>query len=120
MANLQLIKILARERCIPLDELAKELEITPQALSKIIRLNSTKIETLERIAEKLKVSPCVFFASPEEIDPKVIAREGSIAVSGKQIKVNEQTGQFIALLRKKDEQIDRLLALIEHLTNKKD
>jgi Helix-turn-helix. len=115
MANLQLIKILAREKNISLDNLAKELNITPQGMAKLIRLNSTRIDTLERIAEKLKVSPCVFFTPPEEIDQKVVAREGSIAVSGKQIKVNEQTGQFLAHLAKKDEQIDKLLAQIDRL-----
>ena len=53
MANLQLIKELADQKNISLSAIASELGITPQALSKIIRNNSTKIETLEKIAEGL-------------------------------------------------------------------
>ncbi len=126
MANLQKIKILAREKNISLDALANNLGITPQALSKAIRLNSTKIETLERIAEQLGVSPCEFFSDASGATGQVVATEGSIAVSGKQIKlIDQQARQFLANLSKKDEHIDRLLgqidrlhAIIEHLTDK--
>lgn len=107
MANLQLIKALAMEKNISMDALAKELGITPQALSKLMRLNSTKIDTLERIAEKLKVSPCVFFG-----DSMASASDGSISVNGNENNVN-QVDKFMALLEKKDEQIDRLLTLLE-------
>lgn len=61
MANLQKIKDLAKERDITLDTLASEVGITPQALSKIMRDNSTKVSTLERICHVLSVSPMVFF-----------------------------------------------------------
>lgn len=126
MANLQKIKTLAREKNISLDTLANNLGITAQALSKAIRLNSTKIETLERIAEQLGVSPCEFFTDATSATGQVVATEGSIAVSGKQIKlIDQQARQFLANLSKKDEHIDRLLGqidrlhtIIEHLTDK--
>ena len=61
MANLQLIKDIAEQKNIPLATIASELGITPQALSKLMRNNSTKIDTLEKIAKILKVSVCCFF-----------------------------------------------------------
>lgn len=81
MANLQMIKELARKRNFPLEQLAKELDITPQALSKMMRENSTKVTTLERIAQLLKVSVKVFF--PEEDSCPV--SDHSVSLSGKNL-----------------------------------
>jgi transcriptional regulator with XRE-family HTH domain len=61
MANLQKIKEIADEKNISLSALAGELGITPQALFKLMRNNSTKIETLEKIATILKVPIVSFF-----------------------------------------------------------
>ena len=61
MVNLQIIKDIAEQKNIPLATIASELGITPQALSKLMRNNSTKIDTLEKIAQILKVSATVFF-----------------------------------------------------------
>ena len=114
MANLQLIKVLARQKNISLDSLAKELELTPQALSLIIRGNSTKIATLERIAQILDVSPAVFFGGQPNGSA---ATDNSIAVNGNKNKVNSQVDKSLALLSKKDEHIDRLLTQIDQLHN---
>ena len=59
--NLLKIKELAKEKNITLKELSDEVGITPTALSKIMRENSTKTTTLEKIAIKLKVPVSVFF-----------------------------------------------------------
>jgi len=40
------------------------------------------------------------------------------AIQGNGNQVNSETTRFLALLEKKDEQIDRLLAIIESVTNK--
>lgn len=61
MINLQIIKDIAEQKNIPMATIASELGITPQALSKLMRNNSTKIDTLEKIAQILKVSVTVFF-----------------------------------------------------------
>ena len=61
MANLQKIKDLASERNIAMKDLAEQAGLTPQALSRLMRLGSTNTETLERIAEILGVSAAVFF-----------------------------------------------------------
>lgn len=61
MANLQKIKQLLRDKDISIRDFAKDLGITEQALQLLIRKNSTKIETLELIAQKLNVSISIFF-----------------------------------------------------------
>lgn len=71
-------------------------------MSLLMRTGSTKIDTLERIAEKLGVSPSVFF----EDTPPAISTDHSIAVSGNKNKVNQaQEDKYIELLAKKDEQM---------------
>ena len=44
--------------------------------------------------------------------------DGNTAIHGNGNQVNSETTRFLALLEKKDEQIDRLLAIIESVTNK--
>lgn len=61
MANLLVIKQLLKERNITIRDFSKELGITEQGLQKLIRENSTKVETLELIAQKLNVSISIFF-----------------------------------------------------------
>lgn len=64
MLNLQKIKTLAKQKGIAQTEIAKQLGISSQAFSKILRENSTKVSTLERIAEILDVPVTTFFDSP--------------------------------------------------------
>lgn len=61
MANLQKIKSILKEKGLTIRYLAGELGISEQGLQKLIRENSTKIETLEAIANILEVSISVFF-----------------------------------------------------------
>lgn len=61
MANLQKIRTVANQKGISIPYLAGQVGLTPQALQKLIRVNSTSIETLEKIALELKVSPIEFF-----------------------------------------------------------
>ncbi len=67
MANLQKIKEIADKKNISLSALSGELGITPQALFKLMRNNSTKIETLEKIATILKVPIVSFFGDATPI-----------------------------------------------------
>ena len=46
-------------------------------------------------------------------DGSAVASDHSIAVSGDSNQINAISEKFIALLEKKDEQIDRLLTIIE-------
>ena len=68
MANLLKIKDIANSKKIPLKTLAEKVDITPQALSRMMRLGSTNTETLERIAEILGVSASIFFESDDNIN----------------------------------------------------
>ncbi|MFV0538857.1 MAG: helix-turn-helix domain-containing protein [Dysgonomonas sp.] len=68
MANLLIIKDLLKEKKISIRDFANELGMTEQALQLLIRKNSTKIETLELIAQKLNISVSMFFE--KEIESK--------------------------------------------------
>lgn len=66
MVELGKITVLCKERGISLKDVAGQAGITYQGLNKIIRSNSTTIETLVSISAALNVSPCVFFERKEE------------------------------------------------------
>lgn len=61
MLNLQKIKQLASAKDMTLVDVAKELGISKQSLNQMMRENSTKVSTLERIAEILDVPVTTFF-----------------------------------------------------------
>lgn len=87
MANLLKIKELAQEKNIALKDIANEVGITPQALSKLMRLGSTNTDTLERIANKLGVSAAVFFDSPSAGEGQNVV-DSPMTISGHHIKGN--------------------------------
>lgn len=61
MANLNLIKALSESKNIPITQLAQAVGVSEQQIHLMVRKNSTKIETLEKIARVLNVSVSVFF-----------------------------------------------------------
>lgn len=61
MANLQLIKDFAEKRKISIRELAEKVGLKENQIHVMCRTNSTKIDTLERIAQVLDVSVTEFF-----------------------------------------------------------
>lgn len=61
MLNLQKVKDLAKEKSISLNYVAEKLDMTPQALSRMLKENSTKVTTLEQLASIFKVSVSYFF-----------------------------------------------------------
>lgn len=65
MANLYRIKHLAEKKQMPINMLAERVGLSEQQLHLIVRKNSTKIETLEKIAKALKVPISVFFEEEE-------------------------------------------------------
>jgi len=121
MANLFKIKILAREKKISIRALANELGMTEQGLQLLIRENSTKIDTLERIASILDVPVGVFF--DEENKNRNINSHNRIS-GGKNIvgngnKMTDDNLQYLQKqIAKKDELIDKLSNRIIELTNK--
>lgn len=88
MANLQKIKELAKEKNIAIKFLAENVGITPQALSKIMRLGSTNTDTLERIAALLGVSAAVFFDPTPASASEVQEVDAPSVINGHHIKGN--------------------------------
>lgn len=60
MAQLQHIKSIAQARQISIEQLAERVGVKSQAIHLMVRTGSTRVETLERIAEVLEV-PCKIF-----------------------------------------------------------
>lgn len=61
MLNMLKVKELCSEKKIPMIRVAEQLGLTQQSMSKMLRENSTKISTLEKIAEILGVPVGYFF-----------------------------------------------------------
>lgn len=75
MANLSLIRDICSKKNITLKELAGAIQISQNGIQRIIKENSTKIETLENIADYLKVPVNIFFTEDFENDlPSEIAK----------------------------------------------
>lgn len=74
MPNLKIIKNIASSKGMTLIYLSCKLGITEAAVQKIIKNNSTKIETLEKIAEILDVPISVFFNEIEQMIQELRSR----------------------------------------------
>ena len=68
MAQLQHIKSIAQARQISIEQLAEKVGIKSQAIHLMVRTGSTRIETLEKIAEVLKVPCKIFFDDDFKIE----------------------------------------------------
>jgi DNA-binding Xre family transcriptional regulator len=75
VANLLKIKEIAKEKKISIRELSASAGITEQGLQRLIRENSTKVETLEAIAKKLDVHISVFFDELPQATSKELTTE---------------------------------------------
>ncbi len=75
MANLLLIKDLCKNRGITLNELSIRSGVSYQGLLRILRTNNTTIESLEKIAQVLKVSPVAFFGERNENETEPLDNE---------------------------------------------
>ena len=115
MLNLQKIKELSENSGTSLSEVAKMLQTSPQALSKMIRENSTKVSTLEKLSEIFHVPVGYFF---NEVTPPTAQANGdnSVAIAGN----NNVTipHEVLVMLSDKDKQLREKDELIAKLTNK--
>lgn len=64
MLNLEKIKVLSAQKGMTMSDVAAELGISIQALSRMIRENSTKVKTLEQLSSILGVPVTTFFDLP--------------------------------------------------------
>lgn len=69
MFNLSLIKPLIKQRGLKIKDFCTQIGMTEQGFAKLIRTNSTKIETLQQIADALDVPLTVFLEGNEEARP---------------------------------------------------
>lgn len=112
MANLHLIKILAEKKNITITELANMTGITEQQIHLIARTNSTKIQTLEKIARALDVPVTIFFDNAA----------GSVHTEGKNSpapyygnpQVVSDTKYLESLLEEKDKRIHLLETILKN------
>ena len=63
MVRLERIKELCKKKNVTMKQAAVELGMTEQGLHKIIKANSTKIETLLTITRYFNVEPAYFFGN---------------------------------------------------------
>lgn len=141
MANLQLIKSLAEKRGMTITELAERVGVSEQQIHLMVRKNSTKIETLEKIAKVLGVSTSYFFddiitikeqyeqhgdhnLQAHHIDEvKMVDKRGE-ALCTREDKIcssavlDERVKALEALIAEKDERIKELKERIEELKAK--
>ncbi|MBD5282621.1 MAG: helix-turn-helix transcriptional regulator [Bacteroides sp.] len=127
MANLQKIKVLAKNRGTTINDLAKQLGMTPQAIHLMVRENSTKTDTLERIARMFEVPISIFF--DETMDGEKFQNAGTentqssrdnntginMAEHDELIKLREEVKYLKKILSDKDERIADLKERIEEL-----
>lgn len=98
MKNFDQIKALAAAKKIKLADVATAAGITYQQLNRIVRTQSTSLDTLEKIADALGVPASYFLESPEV---EVIAIGDNSPGGGKNNTVNPDLSE--ALLRALDE-----------------
>ncbi len=84
-----------------------------QRLHNALRSDDVKSGLIEAIAEVTNKSVCLFYGQPININD-----HGILDSDGATYNETEITTKFIGLLEKKDEQLDRMLTLIENLSQK--
>ena len=90
-------------------DIARKIGTTSQALNQVFNSTDVKSSYVEKIAEALGIPIVEFYGC--EIDC-VTAHDHSTAINGNGNTINNDN-KFLDLLSKKDEQIDRLLTIIE-------
>lgn len=124
MANLLIIKDLADRQNISLKDLAEELDMTPDGLQKMMKRNSTKTETLEKIAGILGVQAGIFFDGYNSAN-QLINGDGNTASIFGNITAEDMANKdkeiihLKALLSEKERIIEEKERLIQILMSKK-
>lgn len=92
-------------------EIANLLGISSQSLYQTFKADDIKSGLIEKICKVLGEDVSLFYGGGD----KVSAINSSLAINGNGNSANNDTGAFLTLLSKKDEQIDRLLGIIEQM-----
>lgn len=108
------IKQLCRVNNVTQKQLYSAIGVTDAGMRKMYARNSCDASLLEKIADYFNIGISVFFDSDND---SVSAVNNSLAIHGNGNSANNDTSAFLMLLSKKDEQIDRLLGIIEKMNN---
>lgn len=92
-------------------EIANLLGISSQSLYQIFKADDVKSGLLEKLCSVLGQDVTLFYGG------MVTATNNSLAINGNGNNANNDTSAFLMLLSKKDEQIDRLLGIIEKMND---
>lgn len=112
MSGKQLKDILDSMGCANVSELARMLGMkSAQNLHAALDVQDVKTGLVEDLARILNKPIAEFFPD----GGAATATDHSIAVNGSKNAVNTISERFIGLLEKKDEQLDRMLGIIESL-----
>ncbi|MEQ3162704.1 helix-turn-helix transcriptional regulator [Parabacteroides goldsteinii] len=101
MANLQLISELLKKKKMSQKDFCEQVGLTDVSLRRIIERNSTKTETLEKIAEVLNVPIGYFFGE-----------QSGIVISGEHNQVHNGLGNQI-MTTPEQREIEHLRAIID-------
>lgn len=106
----QKIKDILRSEGITIADVARMLGHNgDQRLHSALKSEDVKSGLIEDIARVTNKSVCYFY----EGSGNTVATDHGITVSGDSNQINALSEKFIALLEKKDEQMDRLIGIIE-------
>lgn len=124
MANLLIIKDLADRQNISLKDLAEELDMTPDGLQKMMKRNSTKTETLEKIAGILGVQAGIFFDGYNSANQLINGDGNTASIFGNitaedMVNKDKEIIHLKALLSEKERIIEEKERLIQILMSKK-
>ena len=107
------IKQLCRVNNVTQKQLYSAIGVTDAGMRKMYARNSCDVTLLEKIAGYFDISVSTFFEDGN--GDMVTAANNSLAINGNGNNANNDTSAFLSLLTKKDEQIDRLLSIIENM-----
>lgn len=99
----QVLKTILKQSGLSFTEISKRLDISPQNLQMYFKAQDVNTSTLERLAEALGKDISWFYSGePFGVQPSSIS-----------VNMNDENAALVAQLREKDEQISRLMGIIE-------
>lgn len=133
MPNLHKIKELADAQGLSIRDLADSIGVKENQIHVMVRKNSTKIDTLEKIANVLHVPVAVFFSEQLDNKSQTLIGNGQLMGGGgvqqqssentkehdELIRLREEVKLLKAMLAEKDERIADLKERIEELKGRK-
>lgn len=128
MAQLQHIKTIAQARHITIEQLAEKVGVKSQAIHLMVRTGSTRVETLEKIAEVLEVPCKIFFDEDFKIEDfqrlVISGHHNPFSLYGTanvyQVAKNKDAADSEALIKTKDDLIASLQQQVSDLRSDKE